>query len=187
MYLHYQVKKVVGYNVLKITATEDQMAIIMDQLELLGGDVEELEDGMPKAMEELVVPDFASFVVFDIETTVTNGAASGDGEAKITEIGAVKVEAVKTFDELENPGRKIVPRIARLTHITDEMVADKPFIDEIIKLFHEFVGDSIIVGHNIKNSDLRYITKAEIMDLIANAIGKFIDNIVSSVYNMDGC
>ena len=88
--------------VLKITATEDQMAIIMDQLEMLGVDVEELEDGMPKAMEELTVPDFDSFVVFDIETTGTNGAASGDGEAKITEIGAVRVvngEVVEKFDE----------------------------------------------------------------------------------------
>ena len=166
-------KNALGYKVLKITATEDQMAIIMDQLELLGVDVEELEDGMPKAMEELVVPDFDSFVVFDIETTGTNGAASGDGGAKITEIGAVKIvngEVVKTFDELANPGRKIVPRIARLTHITDEMVADKPSIDEVIKLFHEFVGDSIIVGHNIKNSDLRYIVKA------ADKVGVHFDN-----------
>ena len=102
-------KNALGYKVLKITATEDQMAIIMDQLEMLGVDVEELEDGMPKAMEELTVPDFDSFVVFDIETTGTNGAASGDRESKITEIGAVRVvngEVVEKFDELANPGRK---------------------------------------------------------------------------------
>lgn len=156
-------KNAVGYKVLKITATEDQMAAIMDQLELMAMEVEELEDGMPKPMDELTVPDFDSFVVFDIETTGTNGAASGDGEAKITEIGAVRVvngEVVEKFDELANPGRKIVPRIARLTHITDEMVADKPPVDEVMKMFHEFVGDSIVVGHNIKSSDLRYITKA---------------------------
>ena len=152
-----------GYKILKITATEDQMASIMDQLEIMGVEVEEIEDGMPKPMEELTVPDFNSFVAFDIETTGTNGAANGDGEAKITEIGAVRVvngEVVEKFDELANPGRDIVPRIARLTHITNEMVANKPPVDEIIRRFHEFVGDSILVGHNIKSSDLRYICKA---------------------------
>ena len=40
------------------------------------------------------------------------------------------------------------------------MVADKPPVDEVIKMFYEFVGDSILIGHNIKSSDLRYITKA---------------------------
>lgn len=166
-------KNALGYKVLKITATEDQMAIIMDQLELLGIDAEELEDGMPKAMEELTVPDFDSFVVFDIETTGTNGAACGDGEAKITEIGAVRVvngEVMEKFDELANPGRKIVPRIARLTHITDDMVADKPPVDEVLRMFRDFVGDSIVVGHNIKSSDLRYITKA------ADKAGVHFDN-----------
>lgn len=154
---------VLGYKILKITATEDQMASIMDQLEIMGVEVEEIEDGMPKAMEELMTPDFDSFVAFDIETTGSNGAANGDSEAQITEIGAVRVVngvVTERFDMLVNPGRKIVPRIARITHITDDMVADQPPVSEVIKKFHEFVGDSIVVGHNIKSSDLRYITKA---------------------------
>lgn len=154
---------VLGYKVLKITATEDQMASIMDQLEMMGVDVEEVEDGMPKAMEELTIPDFDSFVAFDIETTGSNGAANGDSEAQITEIGAVRVvngQVVERFDQLANPGRPITPMISRITHITNEMVADMPPVDEVIKMFYEFVGDSILVGHNIKSSDLRYITKA---------------------------
>ncbi len=154
---------VIGYKILKITATEDQMASIMDQLNLMGVDVEEIEDGMPKAMPELTTPSFDSFVAFDIETTGSNGAANGDSEAKITEIGAVRVvngAVAETFDELANPGREIVPRIARLTHITNAMVADKPPVDEVIRRFYEFVGNSTLVGHNIKSSDLRYIVKA---------------------------
>ena len=152
-----------GYKILKIVATEDQMANIMDQLEIMGVDFEEIEDGMPKTMEELSVPNFDSFVAFDIETTGSNGAANGDGEAQITEIGAVKVvngKIVEKFDQLANPGRSITPMIARITHITNEMVADMPPVNEVIKMFYEFVGDSIVVGHNIKNSDLRYIVKA---------------------------
>lgn len=154
---------VVGYKILKITATEDQMAGIMDQLKLMGVEVEEIEDGMPKAMPELTTPSFDSFVAFNIETTGSNGAANGDREAQITEIGAVRVVGgviTETFDELANPGRDIVPRIARLTHITNEMVANKPPVEEVIRRFYEFVGDSTLVGHNIKSSDLRYIVKA---------------------------
>lgn len=154
---------VLGYKVLKITATEDQMASIMDLLEMMGVEVEEIEDGMPKTMEELTKPYFDSFVAFDIETTGSNGAANGDSEAQITEIGAVKVVnglVVEKFDQLANPGRPITPMISKITHITNEMVADMPPIDEVIKMFHEFVGNNILVGHNIKSSDLRYITKA---------------------------
>jgi exonuclease, DNA polymerase III, epsilon subunit family len=163
---------VLGYKILKITATEDQMVCIMDQLELMGAEVEEIEDGMPKAMEELTIPDFNSFVAFDIETTGTNGVANGDGEAQIVEIGAVRViDGVITdrFNQLANPGRKIVPRISRLTHITDEMVVDKPPVSDVIKMFFDFVGDNTLIGHNIKSSDLRYIIKA------ANKAGVHLD------------
>ena len=153
----------VGYKVLKIFASERQMLQLMTQMDLMGLDVEEIEDGMPKAMEELSVPDFDSFVAFDIEHTGTFGAAHGDAEAEIIEIGAVKVVngvVVEKFDELCNPGRKIVPRIARLTHITDDMVADKPSVDEIIKQFKAFVGDDILIGHNIKGCDIPHISRA---------------------------
>ena len=40
------------------------------------------------------------------------------------------------------------------------MVADKPPVDEVIRMFAEFCQDSILVGHNIKSSDLHYIAKA---------------------------
>jgi DNA polymerase III epsilon subunit family exonuclease len=154
---------VVGYKVLKIFASERQMLQLMMQMDMMGIDVEEIEDGMPRAMAELTVPNFDSFVAFDIEHTGTFGAAHGDAEAEIIEIGAVKVVngiVVDKFDELCNPGRKIVPRIAKLTHITDSMVADKPSADEVIKQFKAFVGDSVLIGHNIKGCDIPHITRA---------------------------
>ena len=154
---------VIGYKVLRLTGTAQQLTQILEQMELLGIDVDELEDGMPQEMTELHAPTFDSFVTFDIETTGTYGAAHGDASPEITEIGAVKVvngEIVARFSELANPGRKIVPRIARLTHITDDMLADKPPVSEVIQKFKEFVGDSALVGHNIKNCDIPYISKA---------------------------
>lgn len=154
---------IAGYKTLKIFASERQMFQLLTQLDLMGIDFEELEDGMPKPMEETREPSFDSFVAFDIEHTGTFGAANGDAEAEIIEIGAVKVingEIVEKFDELCNPGRKIVPRIARLTHITDDMVADKLPVDEIIKKFKAFAGDYYLVGHNIKGCDIPHISRA---------------------------
>lgn len=153
---------VVGYKVIKIFGTERQMLQFMTQLDISGMDYEEIEDGMPGEMKELTSPDFDSFVAFDIEHTGTFGISNGDAEAEIIEIGAVKVvdgQIVDRFDMLANPGRKIVPRIARLTHITDEMVVNEPPVEEVIKKFKEFVGDNILVGHNIKGCDIPHITR----------------------------
>lgn len=154
---------VVGYKVLKIYGTERQMLQLMTQLDLSDMEYDELEDGMPKEMIELTQADFDSFVAFDIEHTGTYGIANGDDPAEITEIGAVKVvngQVVDKFDMLANPGRKIIPRVARMTHITDEMVANEPTVEEVIKKFKEFVGDSVLVGHNIKSCDIPHITRA---------------------------
>lgn len=55
------------------------------------------------------------------------------------------------FSDLSNPGREIVSKIARLIHIINRMVQDKPPVDEVICAFKDFMGDSILVGHNIKS------------------------------------
>lgn len=155
--------KVVGYKILKIYGTHSQMSQVLDELDLLGLEYEEVEDGMPKEFEEIKTPDMDSFVAFDIETSGSEGAARGDLPSDITEIGAVKVingQIIETFSELCNPGRKILPRIERLTGITNEMVVDKPSVNEVIRQFKEFCGDLPLVGHNIRSMDLHYISAA---------------------------
>ena len=157
------VDKVVGYKTIKVYGTSSQISQLYDELDLIGLDYEEIEDGMPREQEELLQPDFDSFVAFDIEHSGTYGAKYGDGPAEITEIGAVKVqdgEIIDTFYMLANPGRKITKRNEVLTRITNEMVKDKPPVSEVIKAFKEFCGDDILVGHNIKNVDLPYISLA---------------------------
>ena len=164
---------VVGWQIMKIHGTRRQMQILRDQMEIMGMEFEILEDGMPGKLEELNVPDFDSFVAFDIETSGTFGAAKGDVPSEITEIGAVKVEngkIVSRFSSLCNPGRKITPIAMKVTGITDAMVLSEPPVDVVIRLFAEFVGDSILVGHNIKSSDLHYITTA------ANRAGVAFEN-----------
>lgn len=155
--------KIVGYKVIKVYGTSSQMSQIFDQLELMEINFEEIEDGMPKNQEELLEPLFDSFVAFDIEHSGTYGAAYGDGPAEITEIGAIKVLNGKIVDQIDllmNPGRKITKRNEQLTGITNEMVKDEPPVSVRIKEFKDFVGDMVLVGHNIKTVDLPFINLA---------------------------
>ena len=89
---------------------------------------------------------FDDFVVFDIETT---GLSPKNN--KITEIGAIKIingEIAESYSQLINPGVVIPELIVKLTGITDEMVAEKPNISEVLPSFKEFIGDSVLVAHN---------------------------------------
>lgn len=98
--------------------------------------------------------DEASFCIVDLETT--GGAPGG---SKITEIGAVTVEAMRIVDRFEmlvDPGRPIPPAIVSLTGITQEMIDGAPLIDEAIESFAEFVGDNVLVAHNAP-FDLRFL------------------------------
>ena len=86
------------------------------------------------------------FVVFDLETTGLSRFAD-----KITEIGAVRVkngEITEEFNEFVNPEQLIPEKVIELTGITNEMVMDKPKIDEILPKFLDFAGDAILVGQN---------------------------------------
>lgn len=102
----------------------------------------------------------SNVTVFDLETT----GLSPDYGDRITEIGAVKLCGNKLcgiFQTLVNPGRKIPEKIVEITGITNEMVADKPTISQVLPLFVEFAGNDVLVAHNAKfdTSFLRYELK----------------------------
>jgi DNA polymerase III subunit epsilon len=89
-----------------------------------------------------------AFTVVDLETT---GATPGF--AKITEIGAVRVEGgeqVATFSQLVDPGMPIPPTITEITGIDDAMVAGRPPIQTVLPSFVEFSRDSVLVAHNAR-------------------------------------
>lgn len=95
------------------------------------------------------------YVVFDLETT---GISTQKDE--VIEISAVKVkagEAVEEFTSLVNPGRPIPVGASRVNHITDDMVKDSPSFSEVLKEFLDFVGDMVLVGHNIHTFDMKFI------------------------------
>jgi DNA polymerase III subunit epsilon len=87
------------------------------------------------------------FCVIDLETT---GGNRNDDE--ITEVGAVKVQGGRclgTFQTLVNPGRAIPPQITVLTGLSDAVVCAAPRIGAVLPSLIEFVGDAVIVGHNV--------------------------------------
>lgn len=88
----------------------------------------------------------AEFAIVDVETTGT----IHDG--KITEIAIIVHDGTRELDRfttLLNPGRRIDPYVARLTGITDRMVANAPFFEEHAERIFEMTRDRIFVAHNV--------------------------------------
>ena len=102
-----------------------------------------------RSFDELGTPlHEVTFCVLDLETT-----GGSPGNHAITEIGAVKVrggERLGRFETLVNPGMAIPPLITVLTGITEAMVLPAPTIAEALPAFLEFLGDAVIVGHNVR-------------------------------------
>ncbi|MBX3287267.1 MAG: DEDD exonuclease domain-containing protein [Acidimicrobiales bacterium] len=98
-----------------------------------------------------------TFCVVDLETT--GGQASDGG---ITEIGAARYrggECLGTFQTFVNPGCAIPRQITMLTGITQAMVAPAPTPHEVLPTFLEFLGDAVLVGHNVRY-DIGYLDHA---------------------------
>lgn len=109
-----------------------------------------------KGASLIAFPD--EYVAVDLETTGTSPKWD-----RIIEIGAALVrsgEVVETYQQLVNPGFEIDPYVVELTGITNEMVADAPAIDDVLPDFVAFLGDSVMVGHNIAGFDANFLYDA---------------------------
>jgi len=87
------------------------------------------------------------YVALDLETTGLDPARD-----VIIEVGAVKFDGhreLAQFGSLVNPGRPIPLKITQLTGISDSDVATAPPFSALRERFLRFVGDAIIVGHNV--------------------------------------
>ncbi len=105
-----------------------------------------VEDNLPVVQNANDKELSQTFVVFDLETT-----GFSNKNDKITEIGAVKVENFKVvdrFSQLINPEKDISYKVQELTGITNDLIKDKPIIEEVLPKFVEFIGDSVLVAHN---------------------------------------
>lgn len=106
-----------------------------------------VDDGKPIVYDPIHVSlEDATYVVFDVETTGFSNVYD-----TIIELAAVKIkngQVIDTFERFSNPHRPLTAKIIELTHITDDMLVNAPEIEDVIKEFHDFVGDSVVVAHN---------------------------------------
>jgi len=98
-----------------------------------------------------------TFCVLDLETT-----GGSPQQCEITEVAAARFrggECLGTLQTLVNPGCPIPIDITVLTGITETMVYPAPFIADVLPTLVEFIGDAVIVGHNIR-FDLSFLNTA---------------------------
>ena len=115
---------------------------IVDECKLQTADAEKVPNPVAPVQKN------TGYVVFDLETT---GLSPFKDE--IIEIGAVKVDKegqiVDTFTTLVKPARPVSEFIRNLTGISNEMLADAPSIYTALPRFNDFVGDAMVIGHNV--------------------------------------
>ncbi|HKK90065.1 MAG TPA: 3'-5' exonuclease, partial [Desulfobacteraceae bacterium] len=94
--------------------------------------------------------DDISYTVFDTETT----GLDPEGGDEIISIGAVRIvnqriQYQETFETLVDPGRDIPADSFKIHGISHRMVKGKPVIEDVLPQFHKFVGNTVLLGHNI--------------------------------------
>lgn len=96
------------------------------------------------------------FVVFDVETSGLNPTKDD-----VLEIAAIKLKGQEIIDRLELLAQptKPIPLEAERIHGLNEiyLLVNGQSIELVIKKFLEFLGDSIVVGHNIREFDWLFI------------------------------
>ncbi len=96
----------------------------------------------------------ADYTVIDLETTGFDPCFD-----EIIEVAALRIrngEVVESFSSLVKPENEIDEYITQLTGITNEMVATAPTPAEIFPSYRNFLGDDILVGHNV-NFDINFL------------------------------
>ena len=95
------------------------------------------------------------FIALDLETTGLNPI-----DDTIIEIAAIRFNieleggdfVMKNLEErsmLINPGRQLEQEVTMITGISNEMLIWKPDFESIKNKVQDFIGDAIIVGHNV--------------------------------------
>lgn len=102
-----------------------------------------------RSLEDLGRPlEQTTFCIVDVETT---GEAPATGS--ITEVAAVRIRGGRlegTLSTLVDPGRPIPAWVSALTGIDAALVADAPPFSAIAENLSDFIGDTVVVGHNVR-------------------------------------
>jgi len=105
--------------------------------------------------------DSLTYTVFDTETT---GLDPSKGD-EIIQIGATRIVNGKLlhhegFEQLIDPRRPVPSASTRIHGITSAMVRGQPGIEEVLRAFHAYGHDTVLVAHNAA-FDLRFLQLKE--------------------------
>ncbi|MBK9545867.1 MAG: DEAD/DEAH box helicase family protein [Dehalococcoidia bacterium] len=99
----------------------------------------------------------STYVALDLETTGLDPERD-----RIIEVGAVRFDPdgneLDTLSYIVNPGREVPAFIERFTGVTNEMTIRAPKLASIRLDIERFVGDAVVVGHNI-GFDLHFLAR----------------------------
>ena len=98
-----------------------------------------------------------NYTVIDTETT-----GLYPGQSEIIEIALLRIKNGKIDEQWEalvKPKGEVSEKITKLTGITNDMLENKPTIEEVIEEAIEFIGSKPVVGHNV-TFDLRFLNYA---------------------------
>lgn len=115
------------------------------------------------------------FVALDVETTGLKPSRQRVIEVALVRFRNGQVE--RSYETLVNPGRSIPEFITRLTTIRNEDVADAPAFGDVADEMLEFLGDSLIVGHNVAfdigfmNAELGRVDREELVNERLDTMG----------------
>lgn len=116
-----------------------------------------------------------NYTIFDLETT-----GFGISSLEIIEIGALRVRndrVIETFQYLVKPKRPIDSRSTAINHITNAKVKNAPSIDQVLPKFAEFIGNDVIMGHNINRFDMPIIKRYWSMILDKTVMNQTFDTL----------
>ena len=94
------------------------------------------------------------YAIVDIETTVGYAAANGIIELSIQIFDGTTI--VEEFETLVNPGQHIPKYIQAFTGITNEMVENAPYFEEVAEKVFTILQGNIFIAHNV-NFDYSFI------------------------------
>lgn len=123
-----------------------------------------------------------NYTVVDIETT-----GLSPQKDDIIELSALKVrdnKVVEEFSTLLKSSKGVNNFISGLTGITNSMLNNAPIIEDVLPEFLAFIGNDIILGHNV-NFDMRFIkakTQLVLNKMVKNSI---MDTMIFAKRNLE--
>ncbi len=118
--------------------------------------------------------DHAEFTAFDTETTGLDPETN-----RVVEIGAVRFDSrgvIARYNALINPEMPMPEAATAVNNITDEMLADKPIMADVLPDFLRFSRNSILIAHNAKfdldhlNAELARLNKTGLTHTVIDTI-----------------